>query len=137
MSNKTTLNGMCPGAAGAALGDRIDATITLVNELRAAWSGDYTQDSDTLTWAGAVKDLLNEIKADFNALRADVAVLRSAYEAHRVDETAHAAADSTNAAPALTSTDVTKANIDSLSSNAIDLPEIEAPAVDPLDPEEE
>ncbi|MNT51818.1 hypothetical protein D3C72_1888040 [compost metagenome] len=155
MSNKNTLDGMCPGAAAAALGTRVDALITLTNELRDKWSGDYTPDPAALTWAGdvkalanelktfagAVKDLANDIKAEFNKLQVDVAALRTAYEAHRADTDAHAAADTTNTAPSMTAsavaesdlTAISSGDVGDLASQSIDLPAIDAPAVAPLD----
>lgn len=108
MGTKSDLNKMSWPAQQAALGDKMDALIALVNELKA----DYT----------ALRVDVAAVRTQMLADLIDLAALHAAYEAHRADAVAHAVADATNtaAAPtavapaALTSTAIAAAAVDAL-----------------------
>lgn len=59
--HREELNRSSYAAQKAELGTKLDGLITLVNELRDAWSGTYTN-GDELTWADTVRDLTNELR---------------------------------------------------------------------------
>lgn len=153
-----TLNSQCPGNAAALVGTRMDALITLANELREKWSGQYDPASPELTWANSVMDAVNEMKTVVNALAARAAetttkantaidlanATKTAFNqhitlgAHIAPATVDASALTVSAASALTITatglaTVTAAAIATLSAVAISLPTINAAAVDVLD----